>query len=76
LQNKKGEGDMADTKKSDEALRKIQEIRQNMKSHESRVTQLEREKSERLRSYDQQIKNEQDQINQFNRQINDLKRQI
>jgi flagellar biosynthesis chaperone FliJ len=67
---------MADTKKSDEALRKIQEIRQNMKSHESRVAQLEREKSERVRSYDQQIKNEQDLINQFNRQINDLKRQI
>jgi flagellar biosynthesis chaperone FliJ len=67
---------MADTKKSDEALRKIQEIRQNMKSHESRVAQLEREKSDRVRSIDQQIKNEQDLINQFNRQINDLKRQI
>jgi sugar-specific transcriptional regulator TrmB len=68
--------DMADTRKSDEALRKIQELRQNMKSHESRVAQLEREKSDRVRSYDQQIKNEQDLINQFNRQINDLKRQI
>jgi len=67
---------MADTRKSDEALRKIQELRQNMKSHESRVAQLEREKSDRVRSYDQQIKNEQDLINQFNRQINDLKRQI
>ena len=67
---------MADTKKSDEALRKIQEIRQNMKSHESRVAQLEREKSDRVRSIDQQIMNEQDLINQFNRQINDLKRQI
>ena len=67
---------MADTRQSDEALRKIQEIRQNMKSHESRVTQLEREKSDRVRSYDQQIKSEQYLINQFNRQINDLKRQI
>jgi len=67
---------MADTKKSDESLRKIQEIRQNMKSHESRVAQLEREKSDRVKSYDQQIKNEQDLINQFNRQINDLKRYI
>jgi hypothetical protein len=67
---------MADTKKSDEALRKIQEIRQNMKSHESRIVQLEREKSDRVRTYDQQIKNEQDQIKQFNRQIDDLKRQI
>jgi len=47
-----------------------------MKSHESRVTQLEREKSDRVRSYDQQIKSEQYLINQFNRQINDLKRQI
>ena len=47
-----------------------------MKSHESRVAQLEREKSDRVKSYDQQIKNEQDLINQFNRQINDLKRYI
>ena len=67
---------MPDTKKSDEALKKIQDIKQRMKSHESRIVQLEREKSDRVRNFDQQIKSEQDQIRQFNRQIDDLKRQI
>lgn len=67
---------MADTRKSDEALRRIQEIKQRMKSHELRVTQLEHEKSDRVRSFDQQIKSEQDQLKQFTRQIDDLKRQI
>lgn len=67
---------MADTRKSDEALRKIQDIKQTMKSHESRVTQLEREKSDRVRYFDQQIKSEQDLIKQYTRQIDDLKRQI
>jgi uncharacterized protein Veg len=67
---------MADTRKSDEALKKIQDIKQRMKSHESRVVQLEREKGDRVRQYDQQIKFEQDQIKQFTRQIDDLKRQI
>ena len=47
-----------------------------MKSHESRVTQLEREKSDRVRYFDQQIKSEQDLIKQYTRQIDDLKRQI
>jgi len=67
---------MADTRKSDEALRKIQDIKQTMKSHESRITQLEREKSDRVRYFDQQIKSEQDLIKQYTRQIDDLKRQI
>jgi len=73
---RKVKSNMADTRKSDEALRKIQDIKQTMKSHESRVTQLEREKSDRVRYFDQQIKSEQDLIKQYTRQIDDLKRQI
>lgn len=67
---------MADTRKSDEALRKIQEIKQRMKSHETRVSQLEHERSDKIKYFDQQIKSEQDQLRQFTKQIDDLKRQI
>ena len=70
------ESEMADVKKSAEALRKIQDIQRTIASHESNILRFEREKSERVRYYDQQIRSEQDRIKQYARQIDDLKRQI
>ena len=67
---------MVDAKKSAEALRRIQHIQRAIASHESNISRIEREKSERVRYYDQQINNEKDRIKQYARQIEDLKRQI
>lgn len=67
---------MIDPKKSAEAARKIQEISRTITNHQSRITQLEREKNDRVRYYDQQIKHEQDEIKRHSRSIDELKRQI
>lgn len=67
---------MVDAKKSAEALRRIQDIQRTIASHESNISRIEREKSERVRYYDQQINSEKDRIKQYARQIEDLKRQI
>lgn len=67
---------MVDPKKSADAMRKIQDIQKAVAVHESNISRVEREKSERVRYYDQQIRAEQDRIRQYRRQIDDLKRQI
>jgi len=67
---------MADPKKSAEAVRRIQDIQRTIASHESKISSIEREKSERVRNYDQQISSEKDRIKQCTRQIDELKRQI
>jgi flagellar biosynthesis chaperone FliJ len=70
------ESEMADPKKSAEAVRRIQDIQRTIASHESKISSIEREKSERVRNYDQQISSEKDRIKQCTRQIDELKRQI
>lgn len=67
---------MADPKKSAEAARKIQEINRTIATHQSNITRIEREKSDKVRYFDQQIKREQDEIKQHSRTIDELKRQI
>jgi chromosome segregation ATPase len=70
------ESKMADAKRSDEALKKIQDIKLRIKGHESKISQIEAEKRDRVKSLDQRIKQEQDQIRQYSSQIEILKRQI
>jgi hypothetical protein len=67
---------MADTRKSEEALKKIQELMNKIKAHESRKSQIEYEKGIKIKYFDQQIKSEQDQIKQHSNEIETLKRQI
>jgi two-component sensor histidine kinase len=67
---------MVDPKKSAEAARRIQEISHTIQNHQTRISSLEREKSERIRNYDQQIKHEQDEIKRHTKMIDELKRQI
>jgi hypothetical protein len=67
---------MVDPKKSAEAARKIQEINRTITMHQSNLSRIEREKSDRIRYYDQQIKHEQDEIRRHSRTIDELKRQI
>jgi hypothetical protein len=65
-----------DARKSAEAARKIQEISRTISNHQSNISRLEREKSERVKYYDQQIMREQDEIKRHTRLIDELKRQI
>ncbi|MGD0481949.1 MAG: hypothetical protein ABSA42_17390 [Terracidiphilus sp.] len=67
---------MVDARKSAEAARKIQEISRTISNHQSNISRLEREKSERVKYYDQQIMREQDEIKRHTRLIDELKRQI
>ena len=67
---------MNDPRKSAEAVKKIQELQNKVKSHSSKIAQIEQEKNVKNRYFDQQIRSEQDQIKQHSRQIEDLKRQI
>lgn len=67
---------MADPKQSAEAVRKIQEIQRVIANHQSTISRLEREKSDKVKYIDQQIRREQDEITRQNRQIDDLKRRI
>jgi sugar-specific transcriptional regulator TrmB len=67
---------MVDPKKSAEAARRIQEINRTIQTHQTRISNLEREKNERARNYDQQIKHEQDEIKRHVKLIDELKRQI
>lgn len=67
---------MADAKKSAEAVRKIQEIQRTIENHQSKIARLERDKSERVKDFDQQIRREQDEIKRHTRLIDELKRQI
>jgi uncharacterized coiled-coil protein SlyX len=67
---------MADPKKSAEAARKIQEINRTITTHQSNISRIEREKSDKVRYFDQQIKREQDEIKRHSRTIDELKRQI
>ena len=65
------ESKMNDPKKSAEALRKIQEIKQAIASHQTNITRIEREKGDRIRHHDQQIRNEQDRIKQIDHEKED-----
>jgi phage-related minor tail protein len=67
---------MADPKKSAEAARKIQEINRTITTHQSNISRIEREKSDKVRYFDQQIKREQDEVKRHSRTIDELKRQI
>ena len=67
---------MADPRQSAEAVRKIQEIQRVIANHQSTISRLEREKSDKVKYIDQQIRREQDEITRQNRQIDDLKRRI
>ena len=67
---------MADPKQSAEAVRKIQEIQRVIANHQSTISRLEREKSDKVKYIDQQIRREQDEITRQNRQIDELKRRI
>jgi len=67
---------MVDARKSAEAARKIQEINRTITNHQSSISRLEREKSEKVKYYDQQIRREQDEIKRHTRLIDELKRQI
>jgi len=73
---RKVKNNMADTRKSEEALKKIQELMNKIKAHESRKSQIEYEKGIKIKYFDQQIKSEQDQIKQHSNEIETLKRQI
>ena len=72
----KVESVMVDAIKSAEAARRIQELSRTITSHESNISRFEREKSEKVRYYDQQIRREQDEIKRHTRLIDELKRQI
>ena len=67
---------MDDPKKSAEAVRKIQEIQRTITNHQANVSRIEREKSDRIRYFDQQIKHEQDEIKRHTKTIDELKRLI
>lgn len=67
---------MTDPKKAAEIARKIQDISRSMKSHESNIERIEREKNDKVKYYDQQIKREQDELKKLSKQIDDLKRQL
>ena len=67
---------MVDPKKSAEAAKKIQEINRTITNHQSNISRIEREKSDRIRYFDQQIKQEQDEIKRHTRTIDELKRLI
>jgi len=67
---------MTDARKSEEAVKKIQEIQKTKANYQSNIARIEHEKGDRIRYFDQQIRNEQDRIKQCDRQIEDLKRQI
>ena len=67
---------MNDPKKSAEALKKIQEIKNKINSHTMRISQFEHEKSVKIKNCDMQIANEQNQIKQYSKQIDELKKQI
>jgi hypothetical protein len=67
---------MIDPKKSAEAAKKIQDINRTITTHQSNITRIEREKSDKVRYFDQQIKREQDEIKRHSRTIDELKRQI
>lgn len=67
---------MADARKSDEALKKIQDIKRRVDGHEANIARFERDKADRIRDFDQRIKQEKDQIKQYLRHIDELKRQI
>jgi len=67
---------MNDPKKSAEAVKKIAEIQNKIKSHTVRITQIDGQKKMQVRMFDQQIQNEQNQIDRYLREITDLKRLI
>jgi peptidoglycan hydrolase CwlO-like protein len=63
-----------DPKKEAEIARKVLDLTRSIASHESQITRLEREKSDRIRELDQRINREREEIKRLNRQITDLKR--
>ncbi len=67
---------MVDARKSADAARKIQEINRTITNHQSNIMRFERERSDKVRYYDQQIKRELDEIKRHTRLIDELKRQI
>jgi flagellar biosynthesis chaperone FliJ len=67
---------MIDTKKSEEAAKKIAEIKHKIANHESNIVRIEHEKSDKIRSLDQQIKRERDEITQLTKQVDELKRKL
>ena len=67
---------MNDPKRSAEATKRILELQTVISTHQSNIANLNRQKSEKIRYFDQQIKNEEDRVKQHNNQIVILKRQI
>jgi hypothetical protein len=67
---------MNDPKRSAEATKRILELQKVISTHQSNLANLNRQKSEKIRYFDQQIKNEEDRVKQHNNQIVILKRQI
>jgi hypothetical protein len=67
---------MNDPKKSAEAVKKIADIQNKIKSHTSRITQIDGQKKMQIKMFDQQIQNEQSQIDRYSKEITDLKRLI
>ena len=67
---------MNDPKRSAEATKRILELQKVISTHQSNIANLNRQKSEKIRYFDQQIKNEEDRVKQHNNQIVILKRQI
>ena len=67
---------MNDPKKSAEAVKKIADIQNKIKSHTLRISEIDNEKRSRVKSYDQQIQHEQNQINKYLQEVASLKRVI
>jgi division protein CdvB (Snf7/Vps24/ESCRT-III family) len=67
---------MNDPKKSAEAAKKVVELQNKIKSHTSRIAQIDSQKKTQTSMFDQQIQNEQNQINRYLKEVADLKRLI
>src|ERR1019366_5223227 len=67
---------MNDPKKAQESLRKTEELSRSVSTHESTISGVEREKSEKVRYYDQQISREKDEIKRLTQQSNEMKKKM
>lgn len=67
---------MADPKKSAAAVKKIQDLQRLINNHQANITNIERDKANKIKYCDQQIRSQQDEIRKYNKQIDDLKRLI
>jgi soluble cytochrome b562 len=65
---------MTDLRKKAEANKKIQDNLNRMKTHASRISQLENQKKMQVMTTDQQIKNEKTRYDQLSKEIEQLKK--